>query len=96
MSPSHPERVVRFIVEIRERDGATLLTDTTKLRGVVVDMIKIEDMDAAVTESVALVDRPISRASNATHEVLVQAFPPLPLRSQLDRLENYASMRKNV
>lgn len=90
MTPSNPERVVRFIVEVRERSGTTLLTDATQLRGVVVDMIKIEDMDAAVTVAHALVDEPLNHTRNPQREISLPAFPVIPLSTQLNRLANYA------
>lgn len=96
MSPSRPERLVRFIVEVRERAGTTLLTDAVKLRGVVVDMIKIEDMDAAVTVPHAIVDEVLSQREHPNREVTVPAFPANALSAQLDRLEHYASIKRSV
>lgn len=96
MSPSSPERVVRFIVEVRERKGSSLLTDAVMLRGAVVDMIKIEDMEAAVTVGVAAVDRPLSQMQDPNREVTVPAFPKTSIGAQLDRLTHYATLKRDV
>lgn len=96
MRPSHPERLVRFVVEVREREGSTLLTDAVMLRGAVVDMIKIEDMDAAVTIPHASTDDVLNQRENPTREVTVPAFPAHSLSVQLDRLSHYAALKRDA